>query len=90
MCYSLFLYGLINWMFKSIPVKNEEGCRWIRVHMQWWGGVVASIHVYMMGGGGQSLAFLEHTYLLNDPIQCFFPVKDCAPMHLCLTIDWFQ
>ena len=49
---SLFLYGIIDWVFKNIPIGNREGVRWVAVCMQW--GVIASIHVHMMGGGGSN------------------------------------
>ena len=51
--YSLFLYGLNDWIIEGFPIRNREGVRWERVHTQW--GVVASVRVRTMGGGSLRL-----------------------------------
>ena len=53
MFYSFFLYGIIAWISKNIPVRNGgKGCvRWVRVRTK-WRRVVAIVHLRMMGEGG--------------------------------------
>ena len=50
MLYSVFLYGIISWMFKNIPVRNGGGVRSTYAMK----GVVVSVHVRTMGGEGSN------------------------------------
>ena len=55
MFYSLFLFGIIDWMFTNSPAVRNGGLRLVRVQRQ-WGRVVESVHVRTMGEGDQILA----------------------------------
>ena len=62
MFYSLFLYGIIDWILEKIPVRNGGGgggvVRWARVPTQTV--VVANAHPRTMGG--QTFAILVRMY----------------------------
>ena len=63
MLFSLFLYGIIYWIFKNIPLQIVEG-----VVIKWYeyvrngGGVVGCVRVRTMGEGGQIFVTLVRTY----------------------------
>ena len=53
MFYSLFLYGVIDWIFDNILFRIGGGSQMCkRVCTQWGKGVVASVHVHMMTRDG--------------------------------------
>ena len=60
--YSLFLYGIIDWIFKNILVRNGGmGVRKVKyVHNK--RGAVAHVHLPTMGEGGQIFVILVRTY----------------------------
>ena len=61
MFYSLFLYGIIDWIFKNISARMVwEGVRWVRQRTKM--GVVARVHVHTMREGGQTLVTMVHAY----------------------------
>ena len=51
MLYSLSLYGIIDWIFESIPVRNGRGDQMGKSTYAIGEGVVASVHVHTMGEG---------------------------------------
>ena len=64
MLYSLSLYGIIDWNFKSIFIRNGGGGQMGKCEDTMW-GFIARIHVLTMGEGGQIFAHLKAC--LNDP-----------------------
>ena len=53
MFYSLFLYGIIYWIFKNIPIRNSVG------GLEWYeyvcnGGFVECVRVRTMGERGSN------------------------------------
>ena len=61
--YSLFLYGLIDWIFKSFPIRNWwvlDGKEYVRN-----GGVVASVRVRTMGEGGSNICYFGAYVLIE-------------------------
>ena len=60
MFYCLILFEIIDWVFKKIPIRSGGGVRWIRVRTHW--GLIANVHVRMVGRGGQILAILVLAY----------------------------
>ena len=64
-CYSLFLYGLIDLIFESFPFRNGVRVRRERVCTQL--GVIASVRVRTMG---QGVTFFRYgAYLLIERPQ---------------------
>ena len=62
MFFSLLLYGIIDWIFKNITVRNGGGgVRWVRVRTQW--GHSKRTYAYN-GGEVKFLAF--GAYVLNE------------------------
>ena len=61
MFFSLFLYGIIYWIFKNIPLKIVGG------GLKWYEyirnrGLVACVRVRTMGEGGEIFAILVRMY----------------------------
>ena len=51
MLFSLFLYGVIYWIFKNIPLEIVGGgLKWYEYVRN--GGLLACVHVRTMGEGG--------------------------------------
>ena len=62
MFYSGFLYGIIPWIFKSVPVRSGgEGLRWVSLRTPWREGR-SKLHVRIMGERGQILSVLVRMY----------------------------
>ena len=61
MFYSLFLYGIINWMLKKIPIRNGGSQMGKRTYTN--GGCSIRTSAYD-GGGGQIFHF--STYILIE------------------------
>ena len=56
MLFSLFLYGIIYWIFKNIPLEIVEGgLKWYEYVRN--GGLVACVRARTMGEGVQFLSF---------------------------------
>ena len=62
-----FLHGIIDWVFKYIPVRNGREVKLVRVRTEW--GVVASVNLRTIGGGGSIFAIVVRTYYLNEPYE---------------------
>ena len=56
--YSLFLYGIIDWILKNFPVRNGRGDQMGKSTYAVEEGAVASVRVRMVGKGGQLSATL--------------------------------
>ena len=56
MFYNLFLYGIIDWIFKNIPIRNSGwGLEWFEYVRN--GGLVTCVRLLMMGEGVKILSF---------------------------------
>ena len=61
MLFNLFLYGIIYWIFKNIPLEVVGGgLKWYEYVRN--GGLVARVCVRTMGKGGQIFVILVRTY----------------------------
>ena len=61
--YNLFLYGLIDWIFESFPIR-KKGVRWERVRMQRRGGRSKHMRAYD-GGGGSNFCYFGACVLIE-------------------------
>ena len=81
-CFSLFLYRIIDWIFKTIPVRKEGGQ--MGKGMCAKGVFVASVHVRVMGKRGQIFAILvctlDYRIIVPPIINLFWDFP--APSHL--------
>ena len=62
-CFSLFLYGYIDWVFECFPIRNGGGLvgkEYIRS-----GGVVASVRVRRMGEWGSNFCYFGAYVLIE-------------------------
>ena len=61
MFFSLFLYGIIYWIFRNIPLEIVGGgLKWYEYVRN--GGLVACVRVRTMGEGGRIFVILVRTY----------------------------
>ena len=63
MFFSLFLYGIIYWIFKNIPLEIVGGgLRWYEYVRNGGRGLATCVRARTMGEGGQIFAILARTY----------------------------
>ena len=62
-CFSLFPFGIIDWIFKNIPVTNEGEVRWVRVRTQWRMGRSERTCAY---DGKKGVKFLPFWYVSTN------------------------
>ena len=64
MFFSLFLYGIIYWIFKNISLEIVRGelLKWYEYVRNGGGGLAACVRVRTMGEGGQIFVILVRTY----------------------------
>ena len=69
MFFSLFLYGIIYWIFRNIPLEivRGKGLKWYEYVRNGGGGLVACARVRTMGEGGTNFCHVGAYVLIERP-----------------------